>query len=368
MHAFIAAKARAGAPPRARSILARAGAIWIWPGVPLTEKRGASSVPVAADVARFWISRLHGPAADEARALRCLAEAVRKLNSGDEAGAQSALDSSGLARLSPDGAALGRALAASLNIAPLELPSANGPRLWTADDVAAHAALFKDHAHAAGLLAKAGGWEESKHPRVPAGSPGGGQFQGGQGGGVAEATGVVEGRSAASGDGGEELPEIPKQRPPTRVGRRAVVRGAANWLGRAKHRRAVAMMHAFSAILEATGWLRDEVANIRSSLDGPKSLEELQRAAEEPAEGYQIHHIVEQTPARADGFPRDLIEAGDNKVLIPTFKHRDITGWYMTKNDDFGGKAPRDYLKGRSWEDRRNVGIDALLRFKVLRH
>ena len=160
MHAFIAAKAQAGAPPRARSLLARAGAVWIWPGVPLTEKRGAACVPVAADVARFWISRLHGPAADEARALRCLAEAVRKLNTGDKAGAQSALDASGLTRLSPDGAALGRALAASLNIAPLELPSADGPRLWTADDVAAHAALFKDRAHAAGLLAKAGGWDE----------------------------------------------------------------------------------------------------------------------------------------------------------------------------------------------------------------
>ena len=229
MHAFIAAKARAGAPPRARSLLARAGAVWIWPGVPLTEKRGAACVPVAADVARFWISRLHGPAADEARALRCLAEAVRKLNTGDEAGAQSALDASGLARLSPDGAALGRALAASLNIAPLELPSTEGPRLWTADDVAAHAALFKDHAREAGPLAKAGGWDESRHPRVPAGSPGGGQFQGGQGGGVAE------GRSVASGEGGDggHPPPIPPTDPLTEKLRNAFAKQAARWLARA---------------------------------------------------------------------------------------------------------------------------------------
>ena len=223
--------------------------------------------------------------------------------------------------------------------------------------------MFKDHARAARLLAKAGGWDESKHPRVPAGSPGGGQFQGGQGGGVAEGTGVVEGRSAASGEGGERPPEIPKQRPPTRVGRRAVVRGAANWLGRAKSRRAVALMHAFSAILEATGWLREEVANIRSSLDGPKSLEELQRAAEEPAEGYQIHHIVEQASARADGFSVQQIESPDNKVLVPTLKHRDISGWYSMPNDNFGKLSPRDYLRGKDWDTRRKVGIGALIDF-----
>jgi hypothetical protein len=62
-------------------------------------------VPVAADVARFWISWLHGPAADEARALRCIAEAARKQGEDDEAGAQWALDASRLSRLSPDGAA-----------------------------------------------------------------------------------------------------------------------------------------------------------------------------------------------------------------------------------------------------------------------
>jgi hypothetical protein len=126
-------------------------------------------------------------------------------------------------------------------------------------------------------------------------------------------------------------------------------------------------MHAFSAIIEATGWLRDEVANIRSSLDGPKSLGELQRAAEEPAEGYQIHHIVEQTPARADGFSEEPIESSDNKVLVPTLKHRDISGWYSMRNEKFGGLTPRGYLRGKEWDSRRKVGIDALIRFGVLK-
>ena len=78
------------------------------------------------------------------------------MNKGDEAGAQQALDASGLTRLSSDGAVLMRAVAGALGIGPLDLPWAEGPRLWRAEDIAAHLPLFKDYALAAGLLAKAG--------------------------------------------------------------------------------------------------------------------------------------------------------------------------------------------------------------------
>jgi hypothetical protein len=101
----------------------------------------------------------------------------------DEACAQQALDASGLTRLSSDGVVLMRAVAGLLGIAPLDLPWAEGPRLWRAQDIEAHLPLFKDYASTAGLLAKAGAWDESKHPRVPAGSREGGQFQSGGGSG-----------------------------------------------------------------------------------------------------------------------------------------------------------------------------------------
>jgi hypothetical protein len=49
-----------------------------------------------------------------------------------------------------------RAVAGSLGIAPLDLPWADGPRLWRAEDIQAHLPLFKDYAlGAAALLAKA---------------------------------------------------------------------------------------------------------------------------------------------------------------------------------------------------------------------
>jgi hypothetical protein len=176
MHALVFGKARMAA----RTLLVRASGVWMWPGIPLTERRGAACVPVAPDVARFWITRLHGPQANDSPVLRFLGAAARKLSDGDEAGAQQALDASGLTRLSSDGAVLMRAVAGSLGIGPLDMPWVDGP--WRAEDIAAHLPLFKDYAAAAHALAKAGEWDESKHPRVPAGSSEGGRFTTGGGG------------------------------------------------------------------------------------------------------------------------------------------------------------------------------------------
>lgn len=38
----------------------------------------------------------------------------------------------------------------------------------------------------------------------------------------------------------------------------------------------------------------------------------------------------------------------------------------MIGNDNFGGLSPREYLRGKSWEEKRRVGLDALMRFGVL--
>jgi len=96
----------------------------------------------------FLDQPIAGPEANDWAVLRCLGIAAQKLNDGDEAGAQRALDASGLTLLSSDGAVLMRAVAGSLGIGPLDLPWADGPRLWPAEDIAAHLPLFKDHAPA----------------------------------------------------------------------------------------------------------------------------------------------------------------------------------------------------------------------------
>lgn len=74
-----------------------------------------------------------------------------------------------------------------------------------------------------------------------------------------------------------------------------------------------------------------------------------------------------QTSAERDGYPRDMIDARDNLVRIPKFKHEEISAWYQTKNREFGGLSPRDYLRGKLWEERRSVGLRALVDHGVLK-
>jgi hypothetical protein len=81
-------------------------------------------------------------------------------------------------------------------------------------------------------------------------------------------------------------------------------------------------------------------------------LKELQQDAANSQVGYDIHHVVEQTPARDSGFPESMIDGPDNLVRVPTVKHWLISGWYQTKNRDFNGMSPRDYLRDKGWDER----------------
>lgn len=74
-----------------------------------------------------------------------------------------------------------------------------------------------------------------------------------------------------------------------------------------------------------------------------------------------------QTPARKDGFSKELIDDPENLVRIPRLKHWDINSWLETPNKDFGLLSPREYLHGKRWEDRRAVGLRALIENGVLK-
>ncbi len=153
-----------------------------------------------------------------------------------------------------------RAVAGSLGIGPLDLPWAEGPRLWRAEDIAAHVPLFKDFAPTARLLAKAGGWDESQHPRVPAGSREGGQFTSGGGDG---------GSPSAQGP-----PKIPEEDPGTEPLRNAFAKLAARWLARALAGAAFGPEGEFVVALEAAAetalWLYDKYPLIKTYLDAPR--------------------------------------------------------------------------------------------------
>jgi hypothetical protein len=119
---------------------------------------------------------------------------------------------------------------------------------------------------------------------------------------------------------------------------------------------------------EGATWVYEEYSSYFTSyFDPPKSLEELQRNAFDPPKGYDRHHIAEQEPAEKDGFSRELIDGPENLASVPRLKHWQITGWFGRANDEFGGLSPREYLRGKSWEERRRVGHMALREYGVLK-
>ena len=151
--------------------------------------------------------------------------------------------------------------------------------------------------------------------------------------------------------------DIPPDRPEDSRERTGAIRAAARFL--AKIPGPVGRAAALLTIFEGASWLRQHQAEIETQLDPPKTLGELQDAVNVDRPGTQKHHIVEQGPAEKEGFPRSKIDAPDNLVRIPKQKHQEISDFYSRRNvkdTRFDGQSPRDWLRNRSWEERREFG------------
>ena len=198
-------------------------------------------------------------------------------------------------------------------------------------------------------------------PRVSAGQSGGGQRTSGAGGGgqvLSDATPNnfwQPGSQVVNNDGGdgskkpgmghnkppsepennpEPPPKIPEKRPSDPRVRTRIIREVAKYIAKK-------VAENLGPGVRIGGWLLEAYPYIKSYGDPPKYLEELQQAASQPEAGYDIHHIVEQTPAENEGYARDVIDGRDNLVRVPTLKHWEITGWYARKNIDFDFQSPR---------------------------
>lgn len=157
-------------------------------------------------------------------------------------------------------------------------------------------------------------------------------------------------------------PQIPERDPGTERARHRIAKGAAIWLLRALRRAPDVRIRIVAIALEKVGYLGGYFEDIEAALDRPRSIDELRRAVRSQAgrPGTQIHHIVERTPALQDGFSASQIDGYENLVRIPRYRHEEITAWYQTRNDNYGGRTPRDHLRGRSWEERLRIGLDKL--------
>lgn len=200
------------------------------------------------------------------------------------------------------------------------------------------------------ILARKAGFKPEQ-PRVPKDNPGGGQWS-------------SDGASAPGSKPDSPAPVAPAERPARRMERMGKVREIARWLSRIP---VVGLtIQAYSGLENNARWLQEYRDVIQTYRDPPRTLEELQNAVSDPRPGYDIHHIVEQTWAERFGFSRREIDGPENRVRIPRMRHWDITGWFGTPNEDFGGLSPREYLRNKNWEERRRIGLIALRRHGVL--
>ncbi len=176
----------------------------------------------------------------------------------------------------------------------------------------------------------------------------------------------------------DDPPEIPsKEALPPEHEDWSFAQDVAKWLLRAGVRTAIRIgieatiggpVGDFLLALEAAYWLYQYLPAIQSYLDPPKTWGELQQNREP---GYDKHHVVERW-SKNDGIPQSLIESPDNTVPIPKMKHWDMNSWLDTPNEDFkdsdGNKiSPRQSMKGKSWEERYQFGLDVLKKFNVLK-
>lgn len=115
---------------------------------------------------------------------------------------------------------------------------------------------------------------------------------------------------------------------------------------------------------------------LRSSLDPPKTLEELQQPPTQNVLGYERHHIVEQnddnvakSPAieEIEKFGRQVIDDPSNIVWVPRLKHELISNFYSSEDlNDTAGRRHRQVVDDLDYADQRAAGLDALRRYGVL--
>lgn len=159
----------------------------------------------------------------------------------------------------------------------------------------------------------------------------------------------------------EPPPPIPPERPVDGRVRNRVAVVVAKWAIRMALRSAVGPLGHLWTAYELGSWIYEAARPyVEAYFDAPKRLAELNAGVANRQAGYDVHHIVERTPALQDGFPPELVDGPDNLVLIPTLKHWEVTTWFGRRQDAYGGLSPREYLRGRSWSERRRVGLDGL--------
>ena len=84
-------------------------------------------------------------------------------------------------------------------------------------------------------------------------------------------------------------------------------------------------------------------------------------------QGYEWHHIVEQSQIKKSGFPPQQIHNTSNMIQVEKSVHHQITGYYNAKYFEFTyGESVRDWLSGQTFEFQTEFGVKVLKGFGVV--
>jgi len=364
------------APERSRMLLATEDGVFLWPGIALVERRGNGYFALEPREINSRIGAFFGPAAIHTPLLSVLEMARDQLRQGQQARVQRRLDRLLLPPVSPNGERLMRTIAERHGLAVPDVPvtSEQSGSLWSDRDIEIVARVLGDLWPRTRALEKifnpGTAWDPAKHPRWPSGESDGGQFRPNDGSG-GSSTSPIRPVSIVGQTVGRDLlgdpPKIPQQAPPTGHAKNEIRKEVAHWLVQAAlvgaDITAPEIVIPVQVAVEGAFWLAPYV---NAYLDKPKSLEELQASVNTQRGGTDVHHIVEQKSARNDKFPESQIQDPSNLVRISTLKHWELNAWYDAPNDDYGGQTPRQYVKGKNWDTRRQVGLAGLKAVGVL--
>lgn len=165
----------------------------------------------------------------------------------------------------------------------------------------------------------------------------------------------------------DEPLEIPKERPDEKQAESVWGRRVSDAMRRALEKGDLKTAADLARQLAEAPWLEGQIENILADQDPPSELDELvDRARPGPLPGYNRHHIVEQG-RQNDDLSQEQLQSPENIVLVPTYKHWQITNYYQTRQDQLGGLSPREFLRGKTFQERYEYGLKVLRMFGVLR-
>jgi hypothetical protein len=174
---------------RPRTLACTADGVWLWPGTPLTQRRGTALVPLRTPQLYELVAAFHGAGVHAPSLARTVQSAAACLNLGRAREAAQIVAALDLPPVSFEGAALMRAIGRRLGVAGPEVEVAGHPRALEQELIERLASVHDGKRTVAQALEcvftpdlfrvapSTALFDPALHPRWPAGRPDGGQFR-----------------------------------------------------------------------------------------------------------------------------------------------------------------------------------------------